>query len=624
MSWSTVTKVEVAQSQPSAGSIKAQIEIIPCKVCGDKSSGVHYGVITCEGCKGFFRRSQSSVVNYQCPRQKNCVVDRVNRNRCQYCRLQKCLALGMSRDAVKFGRMSKKQREKVEDEVRYHKSQMRSIAGEETSPDSSVFEPPTPTSSNTYSHMYNTFVSADPTTFSSPGYAYTHQTSTQNIPLEINSDYVIDSTTIDVRQTSLDTLPDSGAMSPVVSPGKGGFGHRGGGSDIPGGGQIRGAGPGGGGGGGDGGGEGGGGGGGGSLIGGGDIFIKEEVETCFNMDTLQTTTRISSDSCSATSLSDKNFTPVDSTTYLPPEPTSPPLSQPQQQQQPIQQQPQPQLQQQQQQTPIAGATVLPEEETSPPQISTDPMQIVEMLARWVSDAHVRTCLVSTDQIADVMRKQALDISKVNFYRNMAHEELWFDCAQMLTSVIQQIIEFAKAVPGFRKFSQDDQIVLLKAGSFELAVLRMTRYYDVNQNCVVYRDTLLPMEAFLNITETVEMKLVNNVFDFAKTIAELKLTDTELGLYCALVLLQADRPGLRGQDEIVKLNEAVGRSLYMELEKNHRYPVKGDITVYAFLLAKMPALRELSMLHQDALSKFKRAAPHLQFSDLHKEIFNVDS
>ena len=82
----------------SLPSVAAQIEIIPCKVCGDKSSGVHYGVITCEGCKGFFRRSQSSVVNYQCPRQKNCVVDRVNRNRCQFCRLQKCLSLGMSRD----------------------------------------------------------------------------------------------------------------------------------------------------------------------------------------------------------------------------------------------------------------------------------------------------------------------------------------------------------------------------------------------------------------------------------------------------------------------------------------------------------------------------------------------
>ncbi|VDM65714.1 unnamed protein product [Strongylus vulgaris] len=115
------TQAEGEENQP-------QIEVIPCKVCGDKSSGVHYGVITCEGCKGFFRRSQSSVTNYQCPRQKNCTVDRVNRNRCQYCRLKKCMELGMSRDAVKFGRMSKKQREKVEDEVRLHK-QMQEATG---------------------------------------------------------------------------------------------------------------------------------------------------------------------------------------------------------------------------------------------------------------------------------------------------------------------------------------------------------------------------------------------------------------------------------------------------------------------------------------------------------------
>lgn len=45
----------------------------------------------------------------------------------------------------------------------------------------------------------------------------------------------------------------------------------------------------------------------------------------------------------------------------------------------------------------------------------------------------------------------------------AQEELWLECAQRLTAVIQQIIEFAKMVPGFMKLSQDDQIVLLKTG-----------------------------------------------------------------------------------------------------------------------------------------------------------------
>ncbi|XP_042693439.1 nuclear receptor ROR-gamma [Centrocercus urophasianus] len=103
----------------------AHIEAIPCKICGDKSSGIHYGVITCEGCKGFFRRSQQSSLSYACSRQQNCPIDRASRNRCQHCRLQKCLRLGMSRDAVKFGRMSKKQRDRLHAEVQQQLEQQR-------------------------------------------------------------------------------------------------------------------------------------------------------------------------------------------------------------------------------------------------------------------------------------------------------------------------------------------------------------------------------------------------------------------------------------------------------------------------------------------------------------------
>uniref|UniRef100_A0A4W3GE27 Nuclear receptor ROR-beta-like n=1 Tax=Callorhinchus milii TaxID=7868 RepID=A0A4W3GE27_CALMI len=111
--------------------VSAQIEVIPCKICGDKSSGIHYGVITCEGCKGFFRRSQQNNASYSCPRQRNCLIDRTNRNRCQYCRLQKCLTLGMSRDAVKFGRMSKKQRDSLYAEVQRHQQHQEQLSSQE-------------------------------------------------------------------------------------------------------------------------------------------------------------------------------------------------------------------------------------------------------------------------------------------------------------------------------------------------------------------------------------------------------------------------------------------------------------------------------------------------------------
>merc|ERR1719223_757425 len=80
-----------------------------CRICNDKASGVHYGVESCEGCKGFFRRTISNHYAYrQCPKQGQCKIYRMNRNRCQYCRFKKCLDVGMSRDAVKYGRIPKK------------------------------------------------------------------------------------------------------------------------------------------------------------------------------------------------------------------------------------------------------------------------------------------------------------------------------------------------------------------------------------------------------------------------------------------------------------------------------------------------------------------------------------
>ncbi|KAF0035857.1 hypothetical protein F2P81_011169 [Scophthalmus maximus] len=72
-----------------------------CAVCGDNASCQHYGVRTCEGCKGFFKRTVQKNSKYVCLANKDCPVDKRRRNRCQFCRFQKCLAVGMVREVVR-------------------------------------------------------------------------------------------------------------------------------------------------------------------------------------------------------------------------------------------------------------------------------------------------------------------------------------------------------------------------------------------------------------------------------------------------------------------------------------------------------------------------------------------
>jgi len=77
---------------------------ICCVVCGDKSSGKHYGQYTCEGCKSFFKRSVRRNLTYQCRGTRNCPIDQHHRNQCQHCRLKKCFKMGLRREAVQQGR----------------------------------------------------------------------------------------------------------------------------------------------------------------------------------------------------------------------------------------------------------------------------------------------------------------------------------------------------------------------------------------------------------------------------------------------------------------------------------------------------------------------------------------
>ncbi|KAF1767768.1 hypothetical protein GCK72_007727 [Caenorhabditis remanei] len=64
-----------------------------CPICGDRVSGFHYGILTCESCK-----------QYKCDSGANCHVEQSCRKRCPSCRYQKCLVVGMKMDAVREDR----------------------------------------------------------------------------------------------------------------------------------------------------------------------------------------------------------------------------------------------------------------------------------------------------------------------------------------------------------------------------------------------------------------------------------------------------------------------------------------------------------------------------------------
>ncbi|XP_065103642.1 steroidogenic factor 1a [Paramisgurnus dabryanus] len=76
-----------------------------CPVCGDKVSGYHYGLLTCESCKGFFKRTVQNNKRYTCTQNQDCGIDKTQRKRCPFCRFQKCLSVGMRLEAVRADRM---------------------------------------------------------------------------------------------------------------------------------------------------------------------------------------------------------------------------------------------------------------------------------------------------------------------------------------------------------------------------------------------------------------------------------------------------------------------------------------------------------------------------------------
>ncbi|XP_063729160.1 steroid hormone receptor ERR2-like [Symsagittifera roscoffensis] len=101
-----------------------------CKVCGDLASGKHYGALSCEGCKAFFKRSIKRKPTSKCKQlltraqkppirivngEKRCLIEKKTRNDCQKCRYDLCLEVGMSKNNLTKYRHNDEKKTKTPD-----------------------------------------------------------------------------------------------------------------------------------------------------------------------------------------------------------------------------------------------------------------------------------------------------------------------------------------------------------------------------------------------------------------------------------------------------------------------------------------------------------------------------
>ncbi|XP_066998036.1 nuclear hormone receptor E75 isoform X2 [Anabrus simplex] len=364
---------------PSTGHREPELKIefdgttVLCRVCGDKASGFHYGVHSCEGCKGFFRRSIQQKIQYRpCTKNQQCSILRINRNRCQYCRLKKCIAVGMSRDAVRFGRVPKREKARI-------------LAAMQQSSNSRSQE--------------------------------------KAVVAELEDEQRLLGTVI---RAHLDTCD----------------------------------------------------------------FTREKVEPML-----------------AQARDQPSYTACPPTLACPLNPNTQPLT--------------------------------------------------------------------------------------------GQQELLQDFSKRFSPAIRGVVEFAKRIPGFALLPQDDQVTLLKAGVFEVLLVRLACMFDAQTNSMIcLNGQVLKREAIHNSSNA--RFLMDSMFDFAERLNTLRLSDAEVGLFCSVVVIAPDRPGLRNTELIERMQNKLKSALQMVVSQNH----PGHPNICHELMKKIPDLRTLNTLHSEKLLAFK--------------------
>ncbi|XP_014059972.1 nuclear receptor subfamily 1 group D member 1 isoform X1 [Salmo salar] len=486
--------------------------VLLCKVCGDVASGFHYGVHACEGCKGFFRRSIQQNIQYKkCLKNETCTIMRINRNRCQQCRFKKCLSVGMSRDAVRFGRIPKREKQRMLAEMQSAMNNMNNMQNEFQLASLTHNSPPSPTSSSpcpglTVAPQPQALPFApSPCPPAQAPASLLPPPSTQSPPLLASSPPLCPSPGVDCTITAIARAHRETFVYAHDKLGESTRQHNG---------EV-------------------------------DNWGSNYCPAGYHQNGLNTiyhhNNNVALQHHGFQAMSDRHHQNNGKQFHN---------------------------------TNLFGSHQSIET-SSVPQGQNFP---------WKNHKDI--------VLACPMNMCPQDEP------NKTPQEIWEDFSLSFTPAVREVVEFAKHIPGFSALSENDQVTLLKAGTFEVLMVRFASLFNMKEQTVTFiSGATYSLEALKGMGMG---GLLDTMFEFSEKLNSLELTAEELGLFTAVVLVSADRSGIENLNSVELLQESLIRALRALVSKSNPC----DASRFTKLLLKMPDLRTLNNMHSEKLLSFR--------------------
>lgn len=493
---------------------------VPCKVCGDRASGYHYGVMSCEGCKGFFRRSIQKQIEYRCLRDGSCQVLRLNRNRCQYCRFKKCLAVGMSRDSVRYGRVPKRQREKQaqalrkqENEEKAHPPQHRMVSSSTNYTSCKVPAASSSIESKSVIKQEEVCVYNSPNTIIGQNQSSVTETDT----VKYNPQTHIHVTQLAEGNNSKSEEHTTIDANPALA----------------------------------------------SAVSNQDPIIEKQLRL---YDIILTVAHAFSSHCLYTSEKLQKIPSRQPAILYPTSNFS-----------------------KDEKTPILKSLV----------------SRIPLSSESNSSTIGALTPSSTDEPDSVV---------------MQRLEMWQSLVQLIEPSVTCVVEFVKRAPGFMDLPQADQVVLIKVSFFEMWLIRVSRMCSpIDCSLTFINGVYVTRQQLEMIYDT---DIVQLMLSFCFSFSQLGLSDTEIGLYSALVVYSHyTRPELSKSKAVRASYEKLLEACQLQMERAHPH----DSDMFQLLVSKISQLHTIGEKHNECLQFYRSMWPSMtRLPPLVGEIFDVSS